>query len=181
MLNSKKDTAGHRRSARLVSVVALVSLVAVAVSAYRWWSSDERAVKNRLADVAATLTSPAHDTAVARLARIARLRGFLAEDIRVHAGAATTPEIRSRDAVLALLARSIPSPGGMTVEFVDAQVTLEPGGEGARVYLTAKVSGRDPRTGEPTLDAREANVNLAKRAGDWVITNVETVETLQRP
>ena len=152
--------------------------VVLAWAGYSWRSSDERVIRSRLADVAATLSSPARDTDVGHLARIARLRGYLAEDIHIRAG--TAQEMASRDAVLALAARWILPPGGLTVEFVDVQVTLEPGGAGARVYLTAKLSGRDPRTGEPTVDAREANVNLAKRRGDWVITSVETVETLQR-
>jgi len=43
------------------------------------------------------------------------------------------------------------------------------------------ISAHDARTGEPTLDAREARLGMAKRNGEWVVASVETTDTLERP
>ncbi len=160
--------------------VSLVSFVAIAFLIYQWWPSPERAIKNRLGGLAKTLSVPANDGDLGRVTRVAELRHYFAQDVRVRAGA-SGPEITSRDALLGLIGAWTPPPGGWTIEFVDVQVTLGQQATSARVYLTAKVSGHDARTSEPTLDAREANFSMAKQDGDWVVTSVEAAETLQRP
>ena len=160
--------------------VPLVSFVAIAFLIYQWWPSPERAIKNRLGGLAKTLSVPANDGDLGRVTRVAELRHYFAQDVRVRAGA-SGPEITSRDALLGLIGAWTPPPGGWTIEFVDVQVTLGQQATSARVYLTAKVSGHDARTSEPTLDAREANFSMAKQDGDWVVTSVEAAETLQRP
>jgi len=162
-----------------LTFVSFVSFVVIAFLAYHWWPSPERAIKNRLGELAETLSVPVNDGDLGRVTRVAQLRHYFAEDVHVRASA-SGPEITSRDALLGLLGGWTPPPGGWTIEFVDVQVTL--GQEStAQVYLTAKMSGHDPRTGESTLDAREANFTMAKQHGDWVVTSVEATETLQRP
>jgi hypothetical protein len=98
--------------------------------------------------------------------------------VRVRVG---SQEVATRDALLAMLGRWRPPPGGAVVEFVDAEVTLAQDRRSAEVSLTATVSSRDARTGEPIVDAREARVALAKRDGEWVLTLVESADTLERP
>ena len=159
--------------------VPFVSLVVIGVLGYRWWPSPERVIRNRLGGLARTLSVPANDGDLGRVTRLAELRHYFAEDVHVRVGAAG-PEITSRDALLGLIAGWTP-PGGWTIEFVDLHVTLGQEATTARVYLTAKVSGRDARTSEPTLDAREANLLMAKQNGAWVVTSAEAAETLQRP
>ena len=66
------------------------------------------------------------------------------------------------------------------MQFVDVQITVD-SDTAARAYLTVEVTSPDRRTRQPTVDAREASVVLAKRNGDWVITNAESKETLTRP
>ena len=73
-----------------------------------------------------------------------------------------------------------PPPGGWNVDFVDVQITLDSAST-ARAYLTVEVTMSDPRTGQPTLDARDAMVALAERDGVWVVTSAEPAATLQRP
>lgn len=163
---------------RIVPIVALVVLAAVGAAAWQWYFSDERAIRSRLGGLADTLSMPANTTDIARVTRLAGLRKYFADDVHVRFGG---QEVTSRDSLLALVSGWAPPPGGVTVEFVDVQVTVDPDGASAHAYLTAKVTGRDARTGEPTIDAREANVTMARRDGDWVLSSAESEDTLQKP
>jgi hypothetical protein len=146
--------------------------------------SDERAIRNQLSTIAEALTVPANDGELGRVARIAAVRNVLAPDITVSTGvparpgAQIQPELVGRDAVLALAARWVPPPGGVTVEFVDVQVTLDDSRVNAQVYCTARVSsGPEDR---PLVDARELTVGFTKIDGTWLIASVRPEETLVR-
>ena len=167
-----------RITRRLVSLASLACLAVLAFFAYQWYFSDERAIRSRLSELAATLSIPADAGDIARVTRLAGLRKFFTDDVHVRFGG---QEVTSRDSLLALLGQWAPAPGGVTVEFVDVQVTVNDEGASAHVYLTAKMTGHDARTGEPTLDAREANVTMDKRDGDWALSGVESEATLQKP
>jgi hypothetical protein len=155
-----------------------LAIVLLGAAAYVLWPSEERRIKVRLADIAHAVSQPANEPELARVTRIATLRRYLADDLRVRYGG--MPEVTSRDAVLALMARWI-APGGATVELVDVQVEREGAADTAEVTATVKLSGRNPHTDESVIDAREAAVTLAKRGGEWVVTSAETRETLTRP
>ena len=159
--------------------VSVVFAVLIGYFGYQWWFNPARAVKRRLGEVAATLSVPAADSDIGRVTRLAQLRHYLAEDIHIRAGSAG-PEITSRDVMLAAIASWTPSPGGWDVQFVDVQITVD-SDTTARAYLTVEVTSPDRQTRQPTVDAREASVALAKRNGEWVITNAESKETLTRP
>jgi len=158
-------------------VTVLVALVAYFV--YVWWFSPTRIIKRQLGELAATLSVPASDSELARVTRVAQLRRHFAEDVRISTGQGGL-ELTSRDALLAALTGLRPPPGGWDVQFVDVQVTVD-SDAAARAYMLVEVTGHDARTGERTLDAREARLRLAKRNGDWVITSAESPETLNRP
>jgi len=159
--------------------VSVVFAVLIGYFGYQWWFNPARAVKRRLGEVAATLSVPAADSDVGRVTRLAQLRHYLAEDLQVRAGA-SGPEITSRDVAMAAVAAWAPAPGGRDVQFVDVQITVD-SDTTARAYLTVEVTSPDRQTRQPTVDAREAMVVLAKRNGDWVIKSAESKETLTRP
>ena len=145
---------------------------------------DERAIRNQMSAVAEALTVPSNDGELGRVARIAAVRNVLAPDISVSTGvtarpgAEVPPELIGRDAVLALAGRWVPPPGGVTVEFVDVQVTVDDSRVNAQVYCTARVSsGPEER---PIVDARELTVGFSKIDGTWLITSVRPEETLVR-
>ena len=58
--------------------VAVVFAVLFGYFGYQWWFNPSRAVKRRLGEVAATLSMPANEPQMATVARLARLRSFLA-------------------------------------------------------------------------------------------------------
>jgi hypothetical protein len=151
--------------------VCVVAVVIVSALLFVFWPNEERVVRGRLTDIAAIITVPPHETDLARMTRIARLRDYLAPDLRVRYG---TQEAASRDMVLGALAQWQQA-DGLKVEFVDVQVTRDPARpDAASAYLTAKMTGRD------SVDAREADVRLARVDGKWVVTAAETRETLTR-
>jgi hypothetical protein len=145
---------------------------------YQWWFNPARAIKQRLGEVAAALSVPAPDSDIARLERLAQLRKYLADDVRVDAAGGQL--ISSRDAALAAVGGFRPAAGGVDVHFVDTQVTVDSADQG-RASLTVKVTTPDRQTGERTVDSREAMVTLARRDGEWVITNAESKPPPTRP
>ena len=158
-------------------VLAVFALLA-AYFVYVWWFSPARAIKRQLGRLAATLSVPPNEADIARIARMAQLRRYLAEDIHVTIGKGEI-DVTSRDTVLAAVAARR-APAGWDVQFVDVQVTVD-SDEAARAFTTVEARSEDASTGERMLDAREARLTLAKRNGEWVVTTAESPQSLTRP
>jgi hypothetical protein len=162
-----------------VAMLALSMTLAAACG-----NSDERAIRDQMAAIAQALTVAPSDGELGRLGRIAALRRALAPEIQLSTGVAPRPgvqippEVSGRDAVLALAGRWVPPPGGVTIEFVDVEVTLDDSRTTAQVYCTAKVASGSPE--KPLVDARELIVALAKRDAGWLVTSVRPEDTLAR-
>ena len=159
-------------------VIAVFALLAT-YFVYVWWFSPTRAVKRQLGRLAATLSVPAGEAEIGRVTRLAQLRRYLAPDIHVTLGKGEM-DIPSRDAILAAIATMRPPASGWDVQFVDVQVTVD-SDDAARAYMTVEVRSEDARTGERSLDARDARLTLTKRDGEWVVTTAESPQPLGRP
>jgi hypothetical protein len=159
-------------------VLAVFALLA-AYFVYVWWFSPTRAVKRQLGRLAATLSVPPGEAEIPRVARLAQLRRYLAADVHIVLGKGDV-DIPSRDALLAAVAVMRPPASGWDVQFVDVQVTVDSEVE-ARAYMTVEVRSEDPRTGERSLDAREARLTLVNQDGEWMITTAESPQSLTRP
>ena len=146
--------------------VAVVFVALFGYFGYQWWFNPARVVKHRLGAVAAALSVPESETEIARIARLAQLRSYLAEDLRIRAGA---QEINSRDAAVAVAAAWRPQAGSGDVHFADTQIFIE-SDTAAHAYLAVELTSLDRESGHPTVDSRDASVGLAKRNGEWVIT-----------
>jgi hypothetical protein len=158
------------------TALVIASLIAVVAIAYELWPTDERAIRRRLNAVATTISVPAGESQLARIARVGTLRSYLADDIHLRNG---TQEITSRDGLLAFVASFTPT-ADFTVELLDTHIALDADRQTAQVYTDVKMTSRDT-SGAPTVDAREAAVSMANRQGEWVVTAAETRETLRRP
>jgi hypothetical protein len=158
--------------------VAIVVGLLFSYFAYQWWFNPSRAVKRRLGEVAATLSMPENESHVAMVARMGRLRHFLAANVRVR-DAATGRELTSRDEALAVAAVWKPSPNRFDVHFADLRITLD-SDTAARVYMTVEVTTPGPQ-GQPTVDARDATVALARQDGEWIVTEAEAKEPPRLP
>src|SRR4051812_50100334 len=88
--------------------VALVFVALFGYFGYQWWFNPARAAKQRLGEVAFVLSVPEHETDIARIGRLAQLRKYLDEDLRLTIGG---EEIRSRDAAVGIAAGWKPQAG----------------------------------------------------------------------
>ena len=79
--------------------------------------------------------------------------------------------------MLALVGRWVAPAGGVTIEFVDVQVTLAADRATAQVYSTARFH---PARRRPVVDARELTIGFAEIDGSWLITSVRPENTLVR-
>jgi ketosteroid isomerase-like protein len=145
-------------------------LVVAAWFVYVQFFNDERAIRRRMNDVAAALSTAQEGTDLARLSRVMRLRDYLAEDVTaVDEGSL---DLKSRDEVLAVAARWATAGQGVTADFIDLTVSMNPDGVTAQSLFTAQLSGFDPVTRENRMEERAVMADLAKRDGRWVITAV---------
>jgi hypothetical protein len=152
--------------------VAGVFAALIGYFSYQWWFNPSRMVKHRLGEVAAALSVPDDETETARIVRLARLRGYLDDNLHLHAGA---EEITSRDHALAAAAGWKPQRGGGDVHFADVQIFVETE-DAAHAYLAVEVTSLDRESGHSVVDARDASVSLARLNGEWVIMSAELKE-----
>lgn len=159
-------------------VAALVIVVAI-VAAYRWWASDERAIRRQLSTIADALTAARGEGSLGQVTRVAMLRKTLSADVRVSADPSGAPhaagdrpaqELVGRDIVLGAVSRWIPPPGGITVEFRDVQVMLSDD-RSAQVTCTARLTSSEG-SDAPTIDERELILGFTKIDGTWLVSAV---------
>ncbi len=151
--------------------VGVVFAALIGYFTYQWWFNPTRDVKRRLGDVAESLSVTPNEKDIDRLARLAKLRRYLASDIRVRIGAA--PEIASREMALGVVSGVRPA-GGWDVAFADVQIVME-SKTTAHAFVSVEVTTRDLQD-QPSMDSRDASINLAKQDGEWVITQAEAKE-----
>lgn len=159
-------------------IAAIVIVVAIG-AAYRWWSSDERAIRRQLSAIAGAMSVPPNEGSLGPVTRVAMLRKTLAADVRVSAnppGSPATPsegpaqQLNGRDVVLGAVSRWMPPPGGVIVDFSDEQVTVA--GEGvADVNCTVRLVARDDPDA-PSVEDRHLEMRFVKIDGMWVVQSV---------
>ncbi len=152
--------------------VAVVFAALIGYFTYQWWFNPTRDVKRRLGDVAESLSMAPNEKDVDRLARVAKLRRYLATDLHVRIG--TAPEITSREMALGVVSGVRPATGGWDIAFADVQIVME-SDTTAHAFVSVELTTRDAQD-QPSMDSRDASINLAKQDGEWVITQAEAKE-----
>jgi hypothetical protein len=105
------------------------------------------------------------------------MRNELDPQIVVDAGPPFS-SVKGRDTLVGLVARLNGTVQDLEVEFDDVQVSVAPDRQSARVYLTASAHFRDAGGGRG-LEARELDVVFRRVDGDWVVSEVALVRTLE--
>ena len=159
-------------------VIAVLAFALAAWTAWRLWPSDARRISDTLGRLAADASVPGPEAELERLARVARLSAYLTPDAVLELGE-NAPTIEGRDAILGLAARARGFEGTAQVRFVDVGVTIDEGGTTARATMTATVTTRDRRSGDPVVDAREVETDWVKVEGTWRIRRATAVSTLR--
>lgn len=162
----------------VIRVLALASLVALGV----WlgtvlFPGPEKIIRSRLTNVARTVSFAPPEGMLARAASAQKLAGFFAlqTEVSIDLPGREQHDFAGRDEIAqaALLARN--RFRALKVEFLDVQVSLASDQQSAIVNLTAKAKAPD----EKDFFVQEMKFTLKKTDGDWLISRVETVKTLQ--
>jgi hypothetical protein len=167
-VTSEEDYSGRSFSGKPVVIVIATLLIVAAL--VKWWPSDERDVQHVLDALADVVSVPPSESDVSRTARMTDFGSYFSESVQIRL---TEQHIPNRDALMAIAASWTAPPGGVFVEFADPKISA-PGDNTAHVIATARISRKNAATGETDVEERPAVFDLAKRQGNWLITNVES-------
>ncbi|MGA2657793.1 MAG: hypothetical protein ABSH34_09765 [Verrucomicrobiota bacterium] len=162
---------------RLFSVVVVAAIAAAGLCGWRAWApSPEKAIRQRLADLARTASFGPNEGSLAKMLNCDKLAGFFADDAEVKVELDNMVEdLKGREKLreAALGARS--AVGSLKLDFQDVNIALGADRQSAEVDLTAM--GKVP--GEQDPQVCEFKFLLKRIGGDWMIRRVETVKTLR--
>lgn len=146
----------------------LIATAVVTGAATYWWllPGEGTRVRRALGELAATVSIPAGETELDRLARVRRAALQCTEDIRVEIDARVV--IEGREALAGAIA-GVRTPGPVRVAFRDVAVRVEEASREADVTATVTVEMQDARSGEAMLEAREVELRWRLIDGRWLL------------
>lgn len=158
---------------------AALLLVVLAAGVYAFWpGSDERAIRRALVSLADEFNQPAGE-GLATMARAAQLGSYFSEDVVVDLGSGAG-QIQGRDRLTAMAAQLQPRTTAFRVALDDVDVEMSGADGGADVTLTVRFIRRDSTADEPSTDAREFVLRMAKTGGRWRIARATAVDTFRK-
>jgi hypothetical protein len=141
---------------------------AVAVVGLGWWlfPTDARRVRAACHELAVSLSAPAQEPDVGRLARLTQFAKHLALDVSVEAEGVDA-RLEGRDQVMAAVGQLRASQGGVTVTLDEVTVAIREGRRSADV--TALASVREPGVdgGPDTVEERRVVMEWVAAEGGW--------------
>jgi hypothetical protein len=137
---------------------------------------EERAIRSRLAALAAEANQPAAE-GLALVAHAASIGDYFTTDVVVDLGEGSTP-IQGREMLIGMVARLQPRTAAYRVELDDVEVRVAEDRESAGVAATVIVIPRRPGDDGGT-DAREFALTMTKADGAWRIARMTAVQTLR--
>jgi hypothetical protein len=163
-------------------VFRIVLLAALAALGIWLWTvlfpSPEKVIRQRLTELARTVSSSPNESDLSRLAAAHSVAGFFSTNVELNVD---LPELGRRNSMdreeitqAALMGRS--RAGGLRVKFPDINITVAPDQQSAGVDLTVEAN----ISGERDSIVREMKFTLQKTGGQWLITRIETVRTLSQ-
>lgn len=155
----------------LVLVVALVA----GLIAWHYWTSEEDRIRARLAELASAAGTPADETPLARVGRLATLNRGLTDDARFEGGPGL-PSLEGREAFVGFASQAA-ALGPYTITVEGADVTID--GMYATVQVTVRVSGLDDGPQRRRFDGQEFEVELKKPDDEWLVTRVTPLSALK--
>jgi hypothetical protein len=161
----------------------LLAAVLIAAAAVWLWTiffpNPDRVIRKRLAETARAASFAPGQSVFSRLAGAQRLANFFATNVQVNIDIPGHQQRQwsGRDDLLqaALGARS--SIESLKVTFPDISLSIDPDKESATADLTAEAR----ISGDSYLYVEEMKFMFRKFGGEWLITQVQTVQTLQSP
>ena len=169
---------------KIVSRLVLLALLA-GLGFWLWtvlFPSPERIVLKRVSSLASTATVSAGDGAITRAAKVSGIIGYFSTDVEIHFNVegAGTRSLSGREEVREVAAGALASLSWLKVQFEDAKATVAPDKQSAEVKCTARVSGAAAGGADnKDYNFQQLQFEFKKIDGDWLITRMETVKTLQ--
>lgn len=165
-----------------MKIIIRLALLAVVCGLGFWlWTilfpSPEKIVLKKISSLAATATIDAADNNLTRAGKAVKLAGFFSTDtqIAINIPNETGYKISGREDIKEHAMAGFAGVSSLKVQFLDTTATVGPDKQTAEVSCTANAStGSDKDFG-----VQELKFQFKKIDGDWLITRVETVETLQ--
>ena len=166
-----------RRFALRASVLLL--LIAGGVLAWRSRATpDELAVRARLESLRNDVNSGAKEGIGAAL-HAAQIGNYFTDDVTIELGEGSPP-IKGRDTLIGMIARLQPRTSEFRLELDDVTIEMAPGNNAADVLLTATFTRPNNPAGEPSLDAREYALVMAKAQDIWRIARITAIDALRQ-
>lgn len=161
---------------KTIVIVVLLAVVA-GVAAYRFWSSDERAIRRQLVLIEEAGSKDAAEQPMEGLLKAARLAGVFSDPCQLtvesghHVGSYPRKQIQDRIVLVRAMYTRV------EVSLHDIAIDLS-GKNTAAVRGTIRLRGQGK--GEPVADVQELRAEMAKSNGQWLFTSVTIVEVLER-
>jgi hypothetical protein len=156
-----------------------LGVLVVAAGVWLWtifFPSPDKVIRKRLAAVAQAASFTPGTGYLANLAGAERLAGFFSSNVQVNIDVPYHPRqsLSGREDVYQTALGARASLKSLSVTFPDVMLIINPDKESAVADLTAVGRGM----GDSDLFVQEMKFTLKKIEGKWLITRVETVQTL---
>ena len=161
---------------KTLGVAALVA-VAVIVLAIRFWPSEERAIRARLAVIEKTGSKAGAEQPLESLSKARQIAGLFGNPCQLVIESANHAVSYSRQQIQERIVMVRAAYVTATVSLHDLAVVLT-GKDTATVSGTIRVRGQG--SSGPVADVRELQAGMAKIDGHWLLTEVTLVEVLER-
>ena len=162
---------------KIIRVIVLAGLVALGFWVWtRLFPDPKQVIRNRLNQAARLASFAPGEGNFSRAFNVKKLGALFSDDAKILVD---VPEMETRefglDEMIQALMGAKRLGNGLKVKFIDPNIQLDAGAGSALVDLTveAKLGGQNDSI------VQEMKFTLKKIKGDWLITRVETVNTLK--
>ncbi len=165
-----------RKPVRLILAAALIGL---AIWGWRvWFPSPQNVIRSRLLQLARTVSVEPGEGTIPRGFKAQSLGDYFTADVVINLDVRgfDTRELRGRDELKQAVLGAMQHVRGLKVEFLDIKVTLDAGNQSAAANLTGKATVE----GEGDFQVQEFNFKLKKVDRTWLISRIDTVQTLSQ-
>jgi len=159
----------------------LVLLAALGGLGFWLWTvlfpNPEKVVLGRISQLAAVATIRPGDGAITRAAKVSKLISFFSADavISYDVAGLGARSLSGRDEIREIAAGGFANVKSLAVRFQDATARVGADPQSATVACTMRVSAGDDKD----FGIQELRIQFQKIDGDWLMTRLETVKTLQ--
>jgi hypothetical protein len=164
---------------KIATRLFLIALVA-AVGVWLWgvlFPNPDRVIRKRLAEAARAASFAPGESYFSRLSGARRLSDFCATNVEVNIDIPGHQDRQwnGREEILQAALGARATLNSLNVTFPDVSLIIGPDKESALADLTAEAR----ISGDSDLFVQEMKFTLSKVGGQWLITRVQTVQTLQ--